>query len=289
MAHDRGVSDRPPITLRKTVAEADPHELGAYLQQHTGLSRAAIKDALGKGALRLHKAEGKVFLRVRKADAKLETGDRMEFGYDKALLAIVPPKAELLEDFGAYSAWFKPAGLLAQGNEFGDHCSVLRQVEVWSRSTKRETYLVQRLDRETYGVMLFAHNRKAATELSRMINGGQARKLYRALVHGKVEARSGPEGVFDASLEGLSAVTQYRVLSFDPESYRSVVEVALTGGRLHQIRRHFAAASFPVVGDPRYGRGDGVPLKLAATKIAFHSNLLGRDVEVILPEERVGF
>lgn len=283
------VPEKSPFTLSRVVAAGDPDELGAYLQQHTGLSRGALKDALAKGALRIRRAGGHTFLRMRKADAHLDPGDRIELGYDHELLSRVPPQAELLVDLGAYSGWYKPAGLLAQGNAFGDHCSALRQVEIWARRSGRQTYLVQRLDRESYGVMMFAHNRKAAAELSRLMGTTGADKVYRAVVHGRLEGRCGPTGSFDASLDGRAAITRYEILSYDPAVVRTTVSVTLQGGRLHQIRRHFAAAGFPLIGDPRYGRGDGEPLRLAATRLAFVSGLLGRAVEVILPPEKVGF
>ena len=283
------VPGKGKIMLRRTVAQGDPLELGAYLQSKTGLSRGALKDALAKGALRIRRGASGVFLRVRKADAALEPGNRVELGYDPELLRIKPPEAELLLDLGIYSVWFKPAGLLAQGNAWGDHCSVLRQVEIWSRRSRREAFLVHRLDRESLGLMAFAHKRRAAAELSRLFARGEARKEYRAVVHGRLEARSGGSGVFDASLDGRAAETRYEVLSFDAERGRTTVRVTLRGGRLHQLRRHFAAGGFPLVGDPRYGRGDGEPLKLAAVRLSFSSALLGREVDVSLPEGRAGF
>ncbi len=289
MAHHAGVPERSPFTFRRLVAAEDPTELGALLQQHTGLSRAALKDALTKGALRIRRVDTRAFMRVRKADALISPGDRIELGYDPELLARVPPVAELLTDLGPYSGWYKPPGLLAQGNDFGDHCSALRQVEVWARRNGRETYLVQRLDRESYGVMVFAHNRRAAAELSRLMSAPATQKLYRAVAHGRLEARCGLTGRFDASLDGKAAVTGYEVLSYDPASVRTTVAVRLHGGRLHQIRRHFAASGFPLVGDPRYGRGDGEPLRLAATTLGFRSALLGQDVHVVLPDAKVGF
>jgi tRNA pseudouridine32 synthase / 23S rRNA pseudouridine746 synthase len=277
------------FTLSRAVAEDDPLELGAFLQRHTGLSRGAIKNALAKGALRVRRSASRGFQRVRKADASLSPGDQVELGYDSELLKRAPPPAELLVDLAAYSFWFKPAGLLAQGNAFGDHCSILRQVEVWAQRDKRQAHLAHRLDREAVGVMVFAHDRRAAAELSRAFASGVVRKAYRAVAHGKLEVRSGSRGSFDASLDGQSAVTSYEILSYDAEKDRSTVAVTIRGGRLHQIRRHFSAAGYPLIGDPRYGRGDGEPLKLVATSLSFRSGLLGRMVGAELTQERIGF
>jgi tRNA pseudouridine32 synthase/23S rRNA pseudouridine746 synthase len=283
------VTEPKPLTVSRTVAADDPLELGEFLVKHTGISRGALKNALTKGALRVRRAASRQFLRVRKADAALEPGDKVELGYDPELLARKPPEAELIEDLGGYSLWWKPAGLLAQGNAYGDHCAMYRQVEVWARRSRRETFLVHRLDREAIGIMVFAHSRKAAAEVSRVFATGRADKVYRAVVHGTLVARSGPKGVFDASLDGKAASTSYEILSYDGQKNRTTVNLRVRGGRLHQIRRHFAAAGYPLVGDPRYGKGDTEPLRLVATELRFRSGLLSREVGATLPEERIGF
>ena len=284
-----GVEGEKRFTLSRTVVEEDPLELGAFLQRHTGLSRGAIKNALAKGALRMRRSASRGFQRVRKADASLSPGDQVELGFDAELIGRTAPPAELLADLRSYSFWLKPAGLLAQGNAFGDHCSILRQVEIWAHREGRQAHLAHRLDREAIGVMVFAHDRRAAAELSRAFASGGVRKAYRAVAHGKLELRSGSSGSFDASLDGRAAVTSYQVLSYDAEKDRSTVAVTLRGGRLHQIRRHFSAGGYPLVGDPRYGRGDGEPLKLVATSLSFRSPLLGREVGAKLEEQQIGF
>lgn len=284
-----GTAEPKRLMLKHTVAEGDPLELGALLQGKTGLSRGAVKNALAKGALRVCHSASTGYVRVRKADALLSPGDRIELGYDEELLRRKPPEAELLEDCGPYSLWWKPAGLLAQGNAYGDHCAMLRQVEVWSRESHRETFLIHRLDREAMGIMLFAHSRPAAAEASHAFGMGRVQKAYRAVVHGTLELRAGKRGFFDASLDGKAAATSYEVLSYDGATNRSTVSIGVRGGRLHQIRRHFSAAGYPLVGDPRYGKGDTEPLKLAATGLSFHSSLLGRDVGARMPEGKAGF
>lgn len=48
--------------------------------------------------------------------------------------------------------------------------------------------------------------------------------------------------------------------------------VHIETGRLHQIRRHFEMIGHPVIGDPRYGKGNknNEGLRLKCVEIAFH-------------------
>ena len=64
-------------------------------------------------------------------------GDILSIYYDKALLSKSPPLSELISDQGGYSVWVKPAGLMSQGTKYSDHCSLLRQTELFYKSKRR--------------------------------------------------------------------------------------------------------------------------------------------------------
>jgi tRNA pseudouridine32 synthase/23S rRNA pseudouridine746 synthase len=141
------------------------------LADHCELSRQQIKQAMSKGAVWLQK--GKRTQRLRRATKNLNSGELLQLYYDKRLLDQTPVPPKLLHDFGAYSVWFKPAGMLAQGTEWGDHCSLLRVSEL-AFAKPRQSFLVQRLDREAFGLMIIAHQQKAAAQLSTLF---QQRKI----------------------------------------------------------------------------------------------------------------
>ncbi len=266
------------LTVIKTVASGDPKGVVEFLAEASGLSRMRIKDAMKKGALRRTRKGGKA-TRLRKATASLHPGDRIEFYYDEALLATIPPQAALVHDEGHYSVWNKPAGLLTQGTRYGDHCALLRQAEQYF-VPRREVYPVHRLDREASGLVLIAHSSRAATKLSELFRQGQVDKIYRAEVRGNL-METKPEGIIDTPLEGKEARTEYRVLRYREDTDTTIVEVRIGTGRFHQIRRHFDGIGFPVMGDPRYGKGnkntDG--LKLSATELRFTCPFNNRAME----------
>lgn len=122
--------------------------------------------------------------------------------------------------------------------------------------------MVQRLDRDTSGVMIFSIHKNAHKSLTEMFTQRQAKKKYLALVCG---ALARDEGEFSSSLAknratnrmktvekgGKLALTRYRIL-YQFEKF-TLVEVDIPTGRMHQIRVHFSEAGHPLVGDVRYG------------------------------------
>ena len=76
------------------------------------------------------------------------------------MLALAPLQPDLISDQYRYSVWHKPVGLMTQGTGFGDHCSLLRQAELFFKS-RRGVFPVHRLDREAAGIVILAHDKKA--------------------------------------------------------------------------------------------------------------------------------
>ena len=252
----------PPQTQRWLIAQPAPvHD---FLAAASGLSKEALKDCLEKGGIWLKRpSQGE--RRLRQGKFGLRAGDRLALYYDARVLAMVVPPAACLCDQGRYSVWDKPAFMLSQGSRFGDHCSLLRQVE--KTFSGKTIHLVHRLDREAQGLMLFAHNRQAAAAFSQLFQGRAVEKRYRARVAGRLAA-VGETMRIDTPLDGKEALTEVTVLSQDAAT--SLLDVRIDTGRLHQIRRHLASLGHPLLGDRRYNRHCGrQPLQLVAWLLAF--------------------
>ncbi|MFA7388039.1 MAG: RluA family pseudouridine synthase [Thiohalobacteraceae bacterium] len=276
------------IELTRTVTADDSRSLIDFLHLHTNLSKQQLKDAALKGAVLLRRAGSA--RRVRRAKTDLRPGDRVELHYDRDLLKLRPPVARCVADRGGYSLWYKPAGLLAQGTAFGDHCALTRQVEQAGEPV-RPVWLVHRLDREASGLMLLAHSRPIAANLSRQFQAGSVRKMYRVQLRGDIASALGGDGEITQPLDGKPAVTAYHVEHRDPDRQRSTLVVQIHTGRLHQIRRHFAGIGYPLIGDSRYGTDNKDPdgLRLVAVALTFECPLQQALVEFRLAPEEVGF
>jgi tRNA pseudouridine32 synthase/23S rRNA pseudouridine746 synthase len=268
------------IRFQVRVARGELRKACAILAQASGLPKLRIKEAMQKGAVWL-KRNGAGEQRLRRAQAVPRPGEILSIYYDAELLARVPPVAECRHDAGRFSIWIKPAGLMTQGTRFGDHCSLLRQAEVFLRPG-RKALLVHRLDREATGLAIIAHDRAAAGALSRLFADRQIVKRYRVEVRGRI----GPAaGRIDLTLDGKPAATEYTVLSYDSKRDVSTLDVMMQTGRKHQIRRHFALAGFPVMGDPSYGQNNqnAAGLKLTAWSLEFICPFTGQPLKFRLP------
>lgn len=256
------------LTLTRTVGADDPEIACEFLAAFTPLSKNRIKDAMAKGAVWLKKSKCGQH-RIRRARTALKPGDQISIYYDQALLAITPQKPQLVSDQKRFSVWFKPVGLLSQGTKYGDHCSLLRQVEQVYHPG-RKVYLVHRLDREASGLVLLAHDKTVAARMSDLFQKQHIIKRYAARVRGN-PAKSRPGGVIDMDLDGKPATTEFRVEIYEPAVDISSVHIVMGSGRKHQIRRHFDMIGHPVMGDPRYGKGNKNTegLQLVATGLEF--------------------
>lgn len=265
------------------MQKGDPLAAADFLAAASGLSKTKVKDAMNKGAVWIKRSRGKPN-RLRTATASLRPGDQIELYYDPELLAKKPPVAHRLADRHHYSIWLKPAGLLAQGTMYGDHCSLMRQAELFF-GLQREIYLVHRLDREATGLMVLAHSSQAAAAFSEIFRNNLIIKKYRTRVRGDLRRKS-PRGTIDLALDNKPAVTEYEVAAYDEETDTSLVSVIIKTGRLHQIRRHFDMIGFPVIGDPRYGTDNknSSGMMLEAVSLSFTCPFLKKEVEYRLPD-----
>lgn len=262
-------------TFELTVTE--PQTAADALATHTGLSKGRIKDAMTKGAC-WWTYKGKQ-LRLRRATKELRPGIRLALYYDDKVLALKPTPAECIDDRKRYSIWYKPHGLLAQGSQWGDHCSLLRWAE---QKTGRDCFLVHRLDADAAGLMVVAHDPKAAAALSNLFQGRSIRKVYQAWVTGQLQADN---QLIDAPVDGKAAVSYVTTLRQGPD--RTLVSVTIETGRKHQIRRHLAGIGHPIIGDRLYGQATTAPLQLLAVELEFHCPLRHQPVHITLPESRL--
>jgi 23S rRNA pseudouridine1911/1915/1917 synthase len=186
---------------------------------------------------------------------------------------------------------------------------------------------INRLDRETSGLILVAKTADAARQLGLMMTQHLIRKTYTAIVFGwpadQTFAVNQPllrQGIVRSSRiwlkqavhpDGASALTSFRVLNCFTIRGRpfALIEAEPKTGRTHQIRVHLAYVGHPLVGDKIYGpdencylefiASDWTPLleaKLLLARQALHASALNFEFEgtsfsfqAVLPPDLQGF
>ncbi len=177
-------------------------------------------------------------------------------------------------------AVLKPPGLPTQGAAAGNP-SVVSLAKQYLRSKYRKpgnVYLgvVSRLDAPVSGVVVLARTSKAAARLSEQFRSRSVKKVYWAIVEGRVDPPAAElvdrlaknertqrvEIVPKGRSGGQEARLSYRTLKKFRAS--TLLEIELNTGRKHQIRVQLAARENAIVGDRKYGAktkfADGIPL-----------------------------
>lgn len=150
---------------------------------------------------------------------------------------------------------------------------------------KATVHLVNRLDKDTQGLMLIAKNRQAHYLLSKDIK--QVKRVYHCFVEGILKG----EGIIDKPIikdknsvkrlidaSGKKAITVYRSLKiFDN---KSLIECDLKTGRTHQIRVHLSSIGHPLVGDGLYGSMETKTYYLDSVYLEFVSPFTNKLIQI---------
>ena len=246
------IADKTGVRLDKYVGE-----------ECSELSRTYAQKLIADGHITVND-------RVAKASFKLSIGDRVDVVVPPPAPISLSPEAiplNIIYEDDDLLVVDKPAGLTVHPAPGHPSHTLVNAIlshlpELADIGDSLRPGIVHRLDKDTSGVMLVAKNEPARLDLMQQFEARSVVKAYLALVKGQLTPES---GIIEAPIgrdprnrkrmavvtEGKQARTRYHVIRYIGNY--TLLEVRTETGRTHQIRVHFKAIGYPVVGDSTYG------------------------------------
>lgn len=159
----------------------------------------------------------------------------------------------------------KPAGIPVHPSQSHYKDSLSNGVKFYFEKIglNRKIRPVNRLDKDTSGIVIFAKNEYVQEALARQMKSGEFKKEYIAFLEGTLEESFGtitaniarkPNSIIEREINknGEIAISHFKLLkNFD--SYCKV-KFTLETGRTHQLRVHSKYIGHPILGDSLYGK-----------------------------------
>lgn len=232
----------------------------------------------------------------------LEINDLVEifidFEEDNSNIPSTKMNLDIIYEDDAFLVINKPAGIPVHPSmqHYSDSLSSGVKYYFDTLSLHKKIRPVNRIDRNTSGIVIFAKNEYIQEYLVREMKNKEFYKEYIAICNGILNEKQGtinlPISRKEGSIiercvdeKGAPSITHYLVLNESVDEDYSVVQCTLETGRTHQIRVHMLAIDHPLLGDTLYGKESNLINRQAlhSYKVSFIHPITKKRVTYIAP------
>ena len=276
---------------KEVTAEFSMEKLNikAFLESYCTLSSRKVKQLLKQKKIQINS-------KTAYYDSNVKTGDKVafdmsEFGKDSTLPESMA--LDIIYEDEYFMAVNKPAGILVHPTPNFTTNTLANGIKFYFLSIGLDIpiRLINRIDRDTSGLVIIAKSGEAHRELAKQFEQDNCEKLYLAVAEGCFDKAS---GIIDKPIgmdienpirravceDGQKSITVYEV----QEQYKmaALIKLKLVTGRTHQIRVHMSSVGHPLLGDMLYGGNMELMQRQAlhAYKMIFQHPYEKREIEL---------
>ncbi len=256
-------------------------KLHRYLRQALpGMPLSGIYKMIRVGRVKVNGKKGKMDSPLNAGDQLLifmSSDDYQDLKKEQPKYSGISTAIDIIFEDKSILVVNKPAGLLTHPDTKEQKDTLVNRVLAYlyhkGEISETRAFLpapVNRLDRNTSGIVLFGKDQTALRSLTAAVRDRNVKKTYLGIVWGEWEGEGDiklhlvkenkPSGTVHMKVnkadEGVSAHTRYQVLGSTP--IYALVRLDLISGRTHQLRAHLESVGHPLVGDIKYGGKAGL-------------------------------
>lgn len=238
------------------------YDLIDYLQKN-GLAKNKVKTYIKLGFIFVNNKK------IIKLPYTLYKDDKLEIKKTEK----VPNDLKIIYEDTNYLIIDKEPGLLTISTSNANKSvedTLYKRVREYLNKKHEYCFIVNRIDKETSGLVVFVKNEQLKDNLQNNWNDIVKKRGYIAVVSGKITSDGRIDNylyedklTFSHSTKhgGKRAITNYKVLKYN-DSY-TMLDVNLETGRKNQIRVHMTEMNHPIIGDKKYYSKDNSLKRLA--------------------------
>ncbi len=195
---------------------------------------------------------------IKRLPFNLENGDKLVIGSG----SVWDSSLNIVYEDDNYLVVNKEAGLLtistsSSNKNYED--TLYRRVRAYLNSKREYAFIVNRIDKETSGLVIFAKSEKFKNMLQSDWNDIVLDRKYIAVVSGKINKNGRIDNYLyedkmtfshSTNYGGKRAITNYKVIA-NNDKY-TLLDINILTGRKNQIRVHMTEMGHPIVGDKKY-------------------------------------